>query len=241
MFWLSCDQRSEESITIAASANLQYALEDLIDDFEEQTQIGCNLVVSSSGILTAQIQEGAPYDIFLSADMKYPAQLFEAGLALEEPMVYAYGRLVLWTLKDEINLTLEALSSEEVDYIAMANPKTAPYGLAAEEVLQFLKLKTTVEEKLVYGESISQTNQFITSQSADLGFTAKSVVMAPNLVDKGYWLDLDTSWYNPIAQGVIVIDSGSSRDEQALKFKDFLLSDRGKKILNNFGYSSVNK
>ncbi|MBE0650749.1 MAG: molybdate ABC transporter substrate-binding protein [Bacteroidales bacterium] len=223
-------------ITIAVAANMQFAMRALTQTFAKETGIECDLIISSSGKLTAQIKAGAPYDVFVSADMKYPDNLYKAGFALEEPKIYAYGKLVLWSINDSIKPSLAILKTDAIKHIACANPKTAPYGVAAIQALKHFGVYNLVENKLVYGESISQTNQFIISESAELGFTAKSVVLSPDFKGSGNWIEIDPNSYSPIAQGVIVIKRNKPEESKALKFYNFLFSPEAKKILENFGY-----
>ena len=238
--FVSCKPSSDKkakpaTLTIATAANMQFAMKALSDRFTQQNGVRCNLVVSSSGKLTAQIKEGAPFDIFVAANMKYPDEVFKAGLATEAPRVYAYGKLVLWSLLDGVEPSLEALTEESIRYVALANPKTAPYGVAAIEVLQQRQIFDQVEPKLVYGESIAQTNQFITTKSAEVGFTAMSVVLSPKMKGKGKWVTLEES-YSPIEQGVIVVNR-KKVNPIALQFYEFLFSTEAKNILKEFGYT----
>jgi molybdate transport system substrate-binding protein len=216
---------------------MQFALEEISTAFTSETGIPCHLVTSSSGKLTAQITEGAPYDLLISADMKYPEQLFREGYTLGPPRVYARGILVLWTLQDAIEPDLSALRGAEIRYIAMANPKTAPYGLAALEVLKHTNLEAELQEKLVFGESIGQVNQFISSGSAEIGFTAMSVVSAPQFRNMGRWAAVDTAYYAPIEQGVVVIRKQQSQQEDAQRFREFLFSDAARRLLRKYGYT----
>ncbi|UII74872.1 molybdate ABC transporter substrate-binding protein [Flagellimonas sp. HMM57] len=235
---LGCNNHgTSEKITIATAANMRYAIEDLAKVFTKETGIQCDLVISSSGTLTAQIKEGAPYDVFISADTKYPNDLFNSGLTTNPPKTYAYGKLVLWTLKKHTVPSISILSDNSIEHIAIANPKIAPYGKAATSVLNYYKLLDKIEDKLVYGESISQTNQFILSGSAELGFTSISVVLAPELKEKGTWIELDNHLYEPIAQSVVLITHKKANSNSAKKFYDFLFSKKAKEILKNFGYS----
>jgi molybdate transport system substrate-binding protein len=136
--------------------------------------------VSSSGKLTAQIRSGAPFEVFLSADTKYPDELHKAGFAAQAPKVYAYGSLVLWSReKRDLPQNLRFLTGPQIARIAVANPKLAPYGEAAVQALTYYKLYPKVEKKLVFGESIAQVNQYVLSGAAPVGFTAKSVVLDP--------------------------------------------------------------
>jgi molybdate transport system substrate-binding protein len=234
---VSCGEREPGAVlTIAAASNTQFAMEELTSAFTDQTGIPCHLVTSSSGKLTAQILEGAPYDLLVSADMKYPGQLYEQKRTLGPPRVYAYGRLVLWSLRAGIEPDLGALRGDEIHYIALANPNTAPYGTAAMEVLRHAGLDSVLKEKLVFGESIGQVNQFISSGSAEIGFTAMSVVTAPRFEKNGRWAAVDTSLYSPIEQGVVLIAREGSRQEQARAFADFLFSERARQVLLKYGY-----
>ena len=185
MFLVASAATPIPKITIAVAANMQFAMRALTHAFEKQNGITCDLIISSSGKLTAQIKAGAPYDLFVSADMKYPEDLYKSGFALEEPKIYAYGKLVLWSMDQEVKPSLAVLKTQAIKHIACANPKTAPYGVAAVEALKHYGLYNQVKSKLVYGESIAQTKQFIISESAELSFTAKSVVLSPDLKGSG--------------------------------------------------------
>lgn len=223
-------------LAIAVAANMQFAMEQLADDFSTQTGIGCDLVVASSGKLTAQIQEGAPYDVFISADMKYPQALYESGMAYGQAEVYARGRLVIWTLKNEMEAGMEVLGTDEVKHIALANPQTAPYGVATQEFLDHHQLWDSLSEKFVYGESIAQTNQFILSRSAEIGFTAMSVVLSPEVKGQGTWREVDPDLYAPIEQGIVLIRRKGTDPEPARRFRAFLFSPEARKVLEEFGY-----
>jgi len=237
-FLSGCGTNESQKLTIATSANMQYAIHSLVSTFTRETGIQCEVVVSSSGKLTAQIVAGAPYDVFVSADMKYPENLFNKGLTIAQPEIYAEGKLVLWSTNDEINPSIEILTNKQIKHIALANPKTAPYGSAAMEVMDYYKITESVKPKLVYGESISQTSRFITSGAAQVGFTAKSVVLSPHVNEPGKWIEIKSNTYKPIAQGVVVLNNRKEYLEQAKKFQDFLLSSVGKEILDKFGYNA---
>ncbi len=232
----SCTDDSPQPLLIATAANMQFAISPLLKAFTETTGIACEAIISSSGKLTAQIKNGAPYDVLLSADMKYPEVLYQEGLTLSVPKVYAYGTLVLWSTSISANLNLEVLSSSSIQHIALANPKTAPYGKAAMEVLEGLTISSTVKEKLVFGESIAQTNQFITSQVAEIGFTAKSVVVSANIKEQGKWALIDSTLYTPIEQGIVLLKNTPDKQKEAQLFYDFILSKKGQAILKEYGY-----
>lgn len=234
----SCEQARPERLTLAVASNMQIAMTELTEIFSETTGIKCEVVVGSSGKLTAQIIEGAPFDVLLSADMFYPQKISEAGMARGEPKVYARGSLILLTLNQEMSPSFNLLNEKAVKFIALGNPKTAPYGRAAEQALKSMNLDEKLADKLVYGESISQTNQFILSQVADLGFTSKSVVLSRGVKEKGRWIEVGDDLYDPILQGVVVVESERSKLAEAIQFRDFLFSIEAKKILEKYGYKT---
>ena len=236
VFLYSCDEDKKDSLTIAVASNLQFVMPELAGEFSKKTGIDCEIIVGSSGKLTAQIVEGAPFDLFLSADEKYPNELFIKGFGTKDPDIYAFGSLILWTLKEDVASELSSLASEEIKFVAVGNPKTAPYGLAAMQVLETKGLYKLVKDKLVFGESVSQTNQFIISQAADLGFTSKSVVLSPQMKDKGSWKEIDKALYDPMAQALVILNNRTKFEQEALQFRDFILSKEGKEILAKFGY-----
>jgi len=236
----ACQPTAYQGITIATAANVQYAMQDLIRAFTEQEGIPCQTIISSSGKLTAQIKEGAPFELFVSANLKYPQNLHQQGFTLEPPKVYARGKLVLWTQHQSLLPSPQILNHPKIQHIALANPKTAPYGEAALQALQKMGLATQLKEKLVFGESISQTNQFILSQSAEIGFTARSVVVSPKLKGKGKWVEINQAFYQPIEQGVVLIKNTQIKKvAQARKFYQFLFSEKAQKILQKHGYQTI--
>jgi len=236
-FLFSAKTFREDKIIVAVAANAQFAMKDIQSAYKGATGKQVELVIGSSGKLTAQIREGAPFDIFLSADMKFPEILHKAGLTTSAPRIYGYGTLVLWTLKDFDLLNIHAILLPVVKKIAIANPKIAPYGEAAISALKYYKLYEKTEPELVYGESISQVTQYITSGSADIGFTAKSVVLSPEMQEKGKWIDIDKKAYPAIAQGAVLLKSASERNKKgAENFYNYLYSDKAKKIFEKYGY-----
>ncbi|HYD95481.1 MAG TPA: molybdate ABC transporter substrate-binding protein [Noviherbaspirillum sp.] len=242
-FWLApllfalCALARADTLTVAVAANLQYAFDDLQAVFTKETGHAIKPVYNSSGKFAAQIMNGAPFDLFLSADMEYPEKLHKEGFAAA-PKVYAYGTLVLWTMKDiDLANWQASLAAPGVGKIAAANPKTAPYGRETLKALAHLRLDDALKAKLVFGESISQTNQYIHSRSADAGFTAKSVVVSPEMKGQGKWVDLPKDSYQPIAQGVVVLKHGRQHNAKlAQQFHDFVLSPTARAILERYGY-----
>jgi len=225
-------------LTVAVAPNVKYAFDELALEFKKETGIEVQGVFASSGKVTAQVKSGAPFDVFVSADTEFPEALYKDGFAVTPPKVYAYGVLVLWTTKDlDLSKGLPTLADSKVQKIALANPKLAPYGRAAVQALESAKLNATVESKLVYGESITQATQFVDSGAADVGFVAKSLVIAPELAGKGKWVEVPKNSYQPIAQAVVVLKHGAeTQAESAKKFADFLFTPKARAIFEKFGY-----
>jgi molybdate transport system substrate-binding protein len=214
---------------------MKFAIEEITEKFTEKSGLHCSLIISCSGQLAAQIKEKAPYDLFVSADMKYPREVFNSGLAVLPPEIYARGSLVLWTKFDEITPSIDSLSVSSVRNIAIPNPRLAPYGTAAIEVLKNNEIFEKVENKLIYGQSISQTDQFILTKSAEIGFTALSTVLSPKMRGVGQWIRIDKKDYSPIDQGAVLIKR-KKVNPNAHAFYNYLFSSEAKEILNNSGY-----
>lgn len=225
---------NESTLNVATSANMQFAMREIVAEFEKGNDIKVELIVTSSGKLTSQIEQGAPFDIFVAANTKYPAYLDSIGLTTSAPRVYAYGKLVLWTLK-ELTPTLSVLTTDTIQKIAIANPKTAPYGKASIDVLKHYCIYKRVKHKLVFGESISQVNQFITTGSVDIGFTAYSVVSNTKMKTIGKWTSINLNNHGEILQAAVILKE-STNPEEAKVFYNFLFSERAREILNKYGY-----
>lgn len=227
-----------DDFIIAGAANIQYALEALKKEYSKSSGNSFKTVFSSSGKLSAQIQNGAPYAIFLSADMDYPQKLYKAGFAIAEPSVYAKGQIVLWSNRKLISKDIKKiLTSENVKSIAIANPALAPYGKESINILENLKLYEALKSKIVFAESISQVNQYILSGSVEFGFTAKSIVSADEVKDKGDWIDIDTKLYSPINQGIVILNFGLEHFPVECKtFYNFIFSEKAQRILKAHGY-----
>lgn len=230
----SCTAVSKKgTIRIAAASSTQYVLEALIDAYTSEKEVKIESVISSSGKLTAQIEHGAPIDLFISADTVYPNYLFEKGVGAEQPIIYAYGQLVLWTFGAyDLSHGLAILSDSVIQKIAIADPKTAPYGRLSQAYLRENNLYESLENKLIIGESIGQVNQYINTQAVEIGLTAKSVVMAPKLKGKGQFVELENAF---LAQSMLLLKSGES-STAAVGFYVFLQSAEAQKIFEEYGY-----
>lgn len=231
---------SSSTLTIAVASSMQFAMADLLKEFHTaHPDLTVKATYGSSGNFFAQIQNQAPFDVFLAADMDYPARLVKAGLALDDLSTYAVGGLVLWAPKDS-SLAVEKLGSSvlnnpAVKKIAIANPKLAPYGAAAVAALQSLKLYTQAEPKLVLGENIAQTAQFVESGAADVGILALSHALAPQMKDKGRFWEVPSDAFPPIQQGMVILKRTPNADA-ARTFRDFLLGPAAGRILQRHGF-----
>jgi molybdate transport system substrate-binding protein len=228
-----------QDLSVAAAANVRFALEACEKVFEKKTNLNIAINYSSSGKLTTQITQGAPFDVFISADEEYPQSLQKAGFTANTPKVYAQGTLVLWTTQPDLIIKTDGkiLLSDQVKKIAIATPTTAPYGRAAIEWLKKKGLYSKVESKLVYGESIAQATQYILAGACEIGLTAKSMVVAEEMKGKGSWVEIDSKNHEPIFQAAVITTYGQNKHPEASRrFFDFLFSAEAKKIWKKYGY-----
>jgi molybdate transport system substrate-binding protein len=227
-------------LTIAAAADLKFALDDLVKQFEEKypaTKV--NVTYGSSGNFFAQFQNGAPFDLFFSADIGYPRKLAEKGLGADDVFLYAIGCIVVWVPKDSPvavdKLGIKALLEPSIRKIAVANPDHAPYGRAAVAALKALNVYDQVASRLVYGENIAQTAQFVQSGAADVGILALSLAVAPQMRDAGRFWQVPLDAYPRMEQGGIILKSAKNL-ETARAFRDFVLGDHGREVLKHYGF-----
>lgn len=227
-----------QTITVAAAANLKYAMTDIAKEFTKDSGINVKIVTGASGKLTQQIMSGAPYDAFLSADVEYPAKLANGGYTTTPAQVYAYGTLVLWTNTGaDLNKGVAIVTDPTVKKIAIANPKTAPYGIEAMNAMKYYQLSEAASSKIVTAESISQVATYVTSKSVDIGFMAKSIVLSPEMKTVGKWVEIDPKSYNTIDQAMVGLKNASPENQiAAKKFLRFMYSAKAKGILKASGY-----
>ena len=231
-----------ETINLALSANVSYAIKEIKKEFSKlYPDIKIKVIVGSSGKLTAQILNGAPYDIFMSADMKYPQKLFSNAKAITEPLVYVQGKLAYLSVKKrDFSEGLEILNSDAIRKIAIASPKTAPYGKASFEALSNFGILNKIEKKIIYGESAAQTLSY-TISAVDLGFVSASALHSPKLKrfkKHQNWELVDAKFYTPIDQGIVILKHGE-RKASAQAFYDFILSAQAKEIFIKYGYNVI--
>jgi molybdate transport system substrate-binding protein len=229
---------SAQNIKVAVAANLQGVIKVLQQDFAHQTGIKIEPIVGSSGNLTNQIKNGAPFDVFLAADMNFPEELYKTGFTTTQPVIYALGSLIICSNKNlNFNHWEQLLQSSAINKIALANPKTAPYGKAAIEVLNRKNLLQKIQPKIVYGESIAQVNIYLTTGVAAIGFTTEALISDAANKQKLYWRRIDAANYQPIKQGMVILNH-AAKNTQVEQFFQYMQSAAARTILKQYGYRS---
>lgn len=237
----STDSRGTREVRVAAAADLQYAFGDILQAFEaKHPDIRVAVTFGSSGNFFAQLSNGAPFDLFLSADQDYPRRLVESGLANQDStFVYAIGHLVLWapnrSALDLERLKIGAVADPAVKKLAIANPKHAPYGRAAEAALKKLGALEAARDKLVFGDNVAQTAQFVESGSADLGIFSLSLALAPPLRAQGRFWKIPQANHPPLEQAGVIMQRAQDR-AAAFALQSFLTGVEGRGILKRFGF-----
>jgi molybdate transport system substrate-binding protein len=229
-------------LRVAAAADLQFAMNDLVAKYEARTKQVVEVVYGSSGNFLTQIQNGAPFDLFFSADSSYPARLIDQGLAEKSSLYrYAMGRLAIWAPLDEHLSVSEkgfrALLDTRVSKIALANPEHAPYGRAAVAALQKAGVYEQIKSKLVYGENISQAAQFVQSGSAQAGLVALSLASSPSMQNGDRWV-VPAAYHSSLEQAAVIITSSKNK-KAASDFLDFVKSSEGREVLLRYGFTVV--
>jgi molybdate transport system substrate-binding protein len=239
---IGCARQSKPvPLSIAAAADLRFALDEVTRDFRvSHPDVEAQVAYGSSGNFYSQIQSRAPFDLFLSADVEYPRRLAREGLALPDSVfVYAVGRIVVWVPRksplDVEGLQMRALQSDLVKHIAIANPQHAPYGRAAEAARRSSGVYDQVAAKLVLGENIAQTLEFVQSGAADVGIVALSLAMAPAVRDQGKYWEVPLESYPRVEQGGAILKQARS-PEAANQFRQFLLTGGGAQTLHRYGF-----
>jgi molybdate transport system substrate-binding protein len=228
-----------QEITVAAAADLQFAMQDVGTRFQKETGKTVKLIYGSSGNFFQQIQNGAPFDMFFSANLDYPKKLEAAGLT--EPgsyTPYAKGKIVIWVRNEsklDLSPGMEVLLDPSVKKIAVANPQHAPYGQAAVAAMQTEKIYERVKDKFVLGENISQTASFVVSGSADAGIVALSLALSPNMKDKGRYAEIPADEYPPIEQACVILASSKNK-EAARQFLLFVRTAAMADVLRSYGF-----
>lgn len=236
---MDADIMHAEEITIAAAADLNFAFKELISEYEKASGNQVKLTLGSSGNFFAQIQNGAPFDLYFSADISYPKKLEEAGLIVPGSLYrYAIGHIVLWTRHEssiDVMQGVAALRQSSAKTIAIANPRHAPYGRAAIAAMEHFKMYEEVKDRLVLGENVSQAAQFVESGAADIGIIALSLALAPAMSTKGTYWEIPAKAHPPLEQGAVIVKA-SKRADSAKQFLEFVKSRQGVAIMTRYGF-----
>jgi molybdate transport system substrate-binding protein len=230
---------AQAQIVVATAANMKYAMEELRADFSTSKKIEVKAVYGSSGKLVTQIKNGAPFDIFVSADVGYADSAVKWGYGASKPRIYAFGKLALWTMKNlDLKKGLSVLTDSGIGKIAIGDPKVTVYGPASIEAMKKAGVYDKVKAQFVFADNIAQVAEFIVTQSADIGLTAVSIAMSEPMHGKGTWVAVDSSLYSPIGQAAIMLKYGDDNNPEIMKaFYEYLYSERARAILKQFGYS----
>jgi molybdate transport system substrate-binding protein len=238
----SAKPAADRAVSVAAAADLKYALDEIAAEFQKgHPAIKVNLTFGSSGNFYSQLSNKAPFDIFFSADIEYPKKLTAAGLAAKDSQFnYAVGRIVVWVPKDSSidveKLGIDSLAQSSVKKIAIANPEHAPYGRAAEAAMKKLGVYDRVKDRLVLGENIAQTAQFVETGAAEVGIIALSLAMAPAMKDKGKYWSVPLDAYPTLEQGGVIL-SWAKDAETTEQFKAYVTGPDGRAILKRYGFT----
>jgi len=242
---LSCGSHvlAAEEITIAAASDLNFAFRDLVAEYEKSTGNRVKLTLGSSGNFYAQIQNGAPFDLYFSADIGYPKKLEEVGLTVPGSLYrYAVGRIVLWagnTAKLNVAGGIDILREPTIKKVAIANPKHAPYGRAAVAAMEHYHVYDMAKDKLILGENISQAAQFVESGACDVGIIALSLALAPTMKTAGAYWEIPAAAHPPIEQGAAILKASKHQDAARL-FLDFMKSETGQEVMKRYGFTLPN-
>lgn len=230
---------ADAPLTLAAASDLRFALDEIISQWDAQyPHDSVRVIYGSSGRFATQIRQGAPFDLYLSADAAYPVALYQDGFTAGPPQPYAVGRIVLWSRDPELaEAGIEGLAVTRSRRLAIARPSHAPYGARAREALQALGLWSAVEPHLVYGENISGTAQMAESGAADAAIIALSLALHPSMQQQGFWQLINAGLHSPLLQALAV--TRRARDNEAAhRLARFILSPQAREILEQYGFTA---
>ncbi|MDO8930691.1 MAG: molybdate ABC transporter substrate-binding protein [Bacteroidota bacterium] len=235
-FWIAMSAQAQ-TVKIAAAADLRYAMDEVVKAFKKSNS-GANIEViyGSSGNAFTQISNGAPFDLYFSADIVYPQKLKEAGLTLTDTKLYAIGRIVLWSASLDVSKGLSVLAEKPKIKIATANPEHAPYGQRSVEALKFYRLYESVEKQLIYGENISQAAQFCLSGNAEAGLIALSLALSPFMSNQGKYFLIDDKSHRPLEQAYVILNHAKG-NKSAFSFAEFISSTAARVIFEKYGFT----
>lgn len=226
-----------EELIIAAAADLKFAMAEVVEAFrsanpDDRVQV----IYGSSGKFFTQIVNGAPFDLYFSADIAYPRELEQKGLTYSETRPYALGRIVLWSLDPALaEVPLTDLPGAPIRKLAIANPQHAPYGLRAKEALQHQGVWESIQPNLVLGENIAHAAQFVGSGAADAGIVALALVLSPTMEGKGAWTLIPADWHEPLEQGYVILPRAGDK-ALAHRFADYLASEPARAVMRRYGF-----
>lgn len=237
LFFVGQAAHAGEKITIAAAADLKFALDEIVVLFSKAHPADrVETIYGSSGKFQTQIRQGAPFDLYFSADIAYPLALKAEGFAASEVQPYAVGRIVMWSpSRDAGRMTLADLADPDIRKIAIANPKHAPYGKRAEEALKASGVWGKVEARLVYGENVAQTAQFVQTGNAQVGIIALSLALSPELAKEGSYALISDKLHQPLEQGFIITRRAAG-NPLAQAFAQFMVGNEARAIMTRYGF-----
>jgi molybdate transport system substrate-binding protein len=236
-------EKQHRRILIAAASDLKFALDSAVRVFKQShASVTIDITYGSSGKLYEQISNGAPFDVFFSADSEYPLKLKKNGLTSSTVRTYGIGRLVIWSTKIDPSIAgIKSLLDKSVVKIAIANPAHAPYGRRAEEALQHYRIYDQIKEKLVYGENISQTAQFVNAGAADIGILALSLALSPAMQkQKAHYYLVPETAHKPLEQAFVMLQHGN-KNSLAIQFSHFMETEQVTDVLKHFGFSKKSR
>ncbi len=225
-----------QTVRVAAASSLRFILEEIkLKYLELNPHSSVEIALGSSGALSQQIIHGAPYDFFMSADVRFPQKLKDENCTLGDIKIYGFGKLVLWSNMLDVSKGLGILRDKKVTRIALAKPEIAPYGAAALQCLKFYSLYEELQPKIIYADNISQAAQFAETGNAEAALLAYSLVMGPELKNKGTFFVPDPGSYKPVEQACVLLKYGR-RNQEAIKFMNYVLSDASKPVFEKYGF-----
>jgi molybdate transport system substrate-binding protein len=223
-------------VRVAAASNLRFILEEIkIQYLKMNPNSVIEISLGSSGALTQQIIHGAPFDIFMSADISFPQKLQDEGCTVGAIKTYGFGKLVLWSNTLDVSKGMSILGEKKMKRIALVKPEIGPYGEVAVQCLKFYKLYEVLKPKFIYADNVSQAAQFAETGNAEAAFIAYALVLGPELKNKGTYFVPDPKSYKPVEQALVLLKN-SKGNQEALKFKDFVLSDACKPLFEKYGF-----
>ncbi len=234
---IGCTLHAQE-VQVAIAANLSAVIEEITDRYKEiHPTVQIRITQGASGVLTQQIIHGAKFDFFMSADLKYPGYLHDAGYTVGDIKIYGFGKLVIWSNTVDVSGGMESLNSADVVRIAIAKPEVSPFGERTLQCLKYYKLYDKLKDKLVYAGNIAQAAQFAQTGNAEIAFLAYSLLFDEGMKNKGTFYIPDKKSYIPIEQACVLLKTGD-HDQEAEQFMNFILNASCKPIFEKYGITT---